>query len=100
MRCLQQGLIWGKEGKYFTDLKYIQAAAAVAPLHATVKSDGGLISGGGWPCNAELSLADNVRLPINVTNHAVLEREEYHQMLWESKFLLGLGGRRTPKLPR
>jgi hypothetical protein len=67
-----QGVIWGKQASYFSGkAAALEAVAALAELHSVAPPE--------------------VPLPHGVVRHGHLARGEWHALLAESKFLLGLG---------
>ena len=68
---LRQGVLWGKKPEYFAGREALIAAIAqLAPLHATAVGLAGI---------------------AGVVTHGHLDREQWHELLAESKFLIGMG---------
>ena len=66
-----QGVLWGKKMEYFAGRESLIAAlAAIAPLHTT---------------------APGMEHVPGVVSHGHLDRDAWHALLAESKFMLGMG---------
>lgn len=67
----RQGVLWGKKPEYFAGKEgLIAAIAALAPLHSTAVGLSGV---------------------PGVVTHGHLDRDDWHTLLAESKFLIGFG---------
>lgn len=76
-RKQRQGVVWGKEARYFEGRQELLALlASRCVVHTTLSEARGLRPG---------------LLPDGVVNHGSLSREAWRELLAESSFLIGLG---------